>query len=53
MKSVKLKENLHKEAERVSKTLGVKVQDIIPKALKQGLVVLKKTMSSNFTEAGR
>ncbi|HDH06462.1 MAG TPA: hypothetical protein ENH01_12290 [Nitrospirae bacterium] len=42
MKSVKLKENLYKEAERVSKTYGVKVQDIIPKALKQGLLVLNE-----------
>ncbi len=43
MKSVKLQENLYKEAERVSKTYGVKVQDIIPKDLKQGLVVLNES----------
>ncbi len=43
MKSVKLKDNLYKEAERVSKVHGIKVEELIPRALKQGLNVVNET----------
>ncbi|MBI5408769.1 MAG: UPF0175 family protein [Nitrospirae bacterium] len=42
MKAVKLKDNLYKEAERVSKVQGIKVEELIPHALKQGLDVLNE-----------
>lgn len=42
MKAVKLNDNLYKEAERVSKVHGIKVEELIPHALKQGLNVLNE-----------
>ncbi len=42
MKAVKLKDNLFKEAEKVSKTHGVKVEELITQALRQGLNVLNE-----------
>jgi len=38
MKAVKLKDNLYKEAERVSKVHGIKVEELIPRALNRGLM---------------
>lgn len=43
MKAVRLKDNLYKEAERVSKVHGIKVEELILRALKQGLNVLNET----------
>lgn len=37
MKAVKLKDNLYKKAERLSKTHGIKLEVLISKALNQGL----------------
>ncbi|MEW6416879.1 MAG: UPF0175 family protein [Nitrospirota bacterium] len=42
MRAVKLKDSLYKEAEKLSKTQGIKVEDLIPHALKQGLNVLNE-----------
>lgn len=40
MKGVKLKEDLYKRAEKISKIQGIKVDVVISRALKQGLEVL-------------
>ncbi|MFZ3063879.1 MAG: UPF0175 family protein [Nitrospirota bacterium] len=40
MKGVKLKEDLYKRAEKISKTQGIKVDVIISQALKEGLEAL-------------
>ncbi len=40
MKAVKVKDTLYKKAKRMSKAYGVKVEDLIPQALKQGLSVI-------------
>lgn len=42
MRAVKLKDSLYKEAEKLSKTQGIKVEELIPRALKQGLNVLNE-----------
>jgi len=42
MRSIKLKDSLYKEAERLSKTQGIQVDVLIPQTLKQGLNVLNE-----------
>jgi hypothetical protein len=42
MRAVKLKDSLYKEAERLSRTQGTKVEELIPRALKHGLNVLNE-----------
>jgi len=42
MRAVKLKDSLYKEAERLSKTQGIKIDELIPRALKHGLNVLNE-----------
>lgn len=42
MRAVKQKDSLYKEAERLSRTQGTKVEELIPRALKQGLNVLNE-----------
>ncbi|MBI4697456.1 MAG: UPF0175 family protein [Nitrospirae bacterium] len=42
MKAIKLKDNLYKEVEKVSKVQGIKVEELISKALKQGLYVINE-----------
>ena len=42
MRAVKLKDSLYKEAERLSKKQGIKVEELIPQALKHGLNVLNE-----------
>lgn len=42
MKTVKLQEDLYKKAEKVSKAQGIKVNNLISQALKQGIEVLSE-----------
>jgi len=42
MRAIKLKDSLYKEAEKVSKFHSIKVEELIPQALKQGLTVLNE-----------
>ena len=42
MKAIKLRDDLYKKAEKVSKTQGIKVEELIPQALKHGLNVLNE-----------
>ncbi len=42
MKVVKLKEDLYKKAERVSRTHGVKINDLITQAINEGIEVLSE-----------
>ena len=42
MRAVKLKDSLYKEVERLSKTQGIKIDELIPRALKHGLNVLNE-----------
>lgn len=42
MRAIKLKDSLYKEAERASKFQRIKVEELIPQALKQGLTVLNE-----------
>lgn len=42
MRVIKLQENLYKKAEKVSKSQGVAVSDVIAQAINQGLEVLSE-----------
>ncbi len=42
MKVVKLKEDLYKKAEKVSKTHGVKIDELITQAINEGIEVLSE-----------
>lgn len=42
MRALKLKDSLYKEAEKISKAQGIRVEELIPHALKQGLNVLNE-----------
>ncbi len=42
MKAVKVSDTLYKKAERMSKVYKVKVEDLIPQALQQGLSALSE-----------
>jgi len=42
MKAVKVNDSLFKVAEKMSKTYGIKVDELIPQALKQGLSTLNE-----------
>lgn len=42
MKAIKLKDTLYKEAEKISRAQGLKVDELIPQALKQGLNALNE-----------
>lgn len=42
MKAVKVSDTLYKKAERMSKVYRVKIEDLIPQALQQGLLALSE-----------
>ncbi|MEW6213829.1 MAG: hypothetical protein AB1478_01285 [Nitrospirota bacterium] len=47
MKVVKLKKDIYRKAEKLSKTHGIKVDTLISQALSQGLDAVSKTKKSD------
>ncbi len=53
MKVIKVESDIYKKAEMASKAQGVKTNDFIARALKQGLEALNEKKSSIFTGRGK